>query len=455
MRLAQLRHQMLIAMGLPACWTSAQTTAPASSEQPPVYTPAPKRTEPEVAMFDAKSCTVDAIVETLCGRGDGEYCGPTAKTVDIATMMEGLYVTSQDDARAAAKDFILDDHASEAYVTRLQSLNEKLDGKPACCYSRCTPLLIGAAKPLPTPLPPYQMRDEACIPRPPKGTTQPDANNAACPQGVQIQGELRPYTQARNDRCCYTSLQRRVIIQKGRPARVDGEPRFAALERDAAWHAAIEVDVNLDAETRRRLAASWLEAARMEHASVAAFSATSLRLMALGAPPELIAATHRAALDEIEHARIAFALASAYAGSAVSPAGFAELVRMPRAARPELVAFVVETFVDGCIGETAAALEAERASAAAVDPSIQAILARIAVDEARHAELAWQIVAWCVRREPALVDELRAAMHASAPVIDDAGDLAAHGVLGAAARRAAYDDVMRDVVAPCFAALAA
>jgi len=452
MRLAQLRHQMMIAMGLPACWTSAQTTAPTSSEQPPVYTAAPKRTAPEIAMFDAKSCAVDTIVETLCGRDTGEYCGPTAKTVDIATMMEGLYVTTQDDARAAAKDFILDDRASEAYVTRLQGLNEKLDGKPACCYSRCTPLVIGAAKPLPTPLPSYQMRNELCIPQPPKGTTQPDANNAACPQGVQLQGELRPYTQARNDQCCYGSLQRRVIIQKGRPARVDGEPRFAALEVDAAWHAAIEVDVNLDAETRRRLAASWLEAARMEHASVAAFSATSLRLMALGAPPELIAATHRAALDEIEHARIAFALASAYAGSPVSPAGFEEVAR---GVCSELVDFAIETFVDGCIGETAAALEAERASAAAVDPAIQAILARIAVDEARHAELAWQIVAWCVRREPALVGDLRAAMHASAPAIADPGDLAAHGVLGVAARRAAYDDVMRDVVAPCFAALAA
>src|SRR6188508_1687218 len=197
MRLAQLRHQMLIAMGLPACWTQPATTAPTKHEPPVVYT-TPKRDEPQIKMFDAKTCTVDQIVETVCGRGTGEYCGATAKTVELANMMEGLYVTTFDDARTAAQDFILDDRTSENYVTRLQSLNEKLEGKPACCYSRCTPLVIGQAKPAVAPMPSYQMRNEQCIPQPPKGTSQPDANNAACPQGVQIQGELRPYSQTRN-----------------------------------------------------------------------------------------------------------------------------------------------------------------------------------------------------------------------------------------------------------------
>ncbi|MDQ3341917.1 MAG: hypothetical protein M4D80_42770, partial [Myxococcota bacterium] len=229
MRLAQLRHQMLIAMGLPACWTQTPPSAPPKRHVEPAAYVAPKRAEPEIAMFDVKSCEVDTIVESLCGRGSGEYCGATAATVDLANMVEGLYVTPFDDARAAAKGFILDDRASEAYVTRLQSLNEKLEGKPGCCYSRCTPLVLGAAKPVPSPTPAYQMRNEQCIPRPPKGTTQPDANNAACPQAVQIQGELRPYNSTRNDQCCYVSLQRRVIIQKGRPARVDGDPRFATL----------------------------------------------------------------------------------------------------------------------------------------------------------------------------------------------------------------------------------
>lgn len=440
---------MLIAMGLPACWTSSQPSAPPPTEAPPVYTATPRRGEPEIAMFDAKTCAVDTIVETVCGRGSGEYCGPTAKHVELANMMEGLYVTTHDDARAAADEFILDDAASEAYVTRLQALNERLDGKPACCYSRCTELAVGAAKPLPSPLPAYHLRHEVCIPAPPKGTTQPDANDAACPQGVQLQGELRPYSATRNDRCCYASVQRRVIIQKGRPARVGGEPRFAALAPGAAWHAEIAVDTALPAGVRARLAAAWLAAARMEHAAVAAFSATALRLMALGAPPALIAGAHRAALDEIEHARVAFALAAAYAGAPVSPATFPEAAA---AGAMTLRALAVETFVDGCIGETVAALEAARAAEAATDPAVAAVLARIADDEARHAALAWQIVAWCVARDPSLPAAL-----AAAPPADDVGadGLEAHGILGAGARRAAYADVMREVVEPCVAALAA
>jgi hypothetical protein len=421
MRLAQLRHQMLIAMGLPACWTQTQSSAPPKRHEPPVVYAVPKRAEPELAMFDAKSCAVDAIVESLCGRGSGEYCGATAATVDLANMVEGLYVTPFDDARGAAKSFILDDRASEAYVTRLQSLNEKLEGKPGCCYSRCTPLVIGAAKPVPTPMPAYQMRNEQCIPRPPQGTTQPDANNASCPQGVQIQGELRPYTSTRNDQCCYVSLQRRVIIQKGRPARVDGDPRFATLGEGTAWHAQLGICVERD----DALAAKWLEAARMEHASVAAFSATALRLMSFGAPPELIAQTHRAALDEIEHAQIAFALASAYAGTKISPVQFTDA---PRVTAMSLRDFAIETFVDGCVGETVAAIEAAR-EAEVAEPVLANVLTKIAADEARHAALAWQIVAWCVGQDASILDALHVE---NAPA-----------------------EVMREIVTPCLVALAA
>lgn len=419
MRLAQLRHQMLIAMGLPACWTQTPPSAPPKRSEPPVYA-APKPVEPEIAMFEPKTCEVDTIVETLCGRGSGEYCGANAATVDLANMVEGLYVTPFDDARTAAQSFILDDRASEAYVTRLQSLNEKLDGKPGCCFSRCTPLVVGAAKPVPSPMPAYQMRNEACIPQPPKGTTQPDANNAACPQGVEIQGELRPYSSTRNDQCCYTSLQRRVIIQKGRPARVDGDPTFAALGEGTAWHAELGVEVARDPA----LADTWLAAARMEHASVAAFSTTVLRLMSFGAPPALIAGAHRAALDEIEHAQVAFALASAYAGRALSPVAF---VAAPCVTPMRLRDFAIETFVDGCVGETVAALDAAREAEA--QPALAAIFTKIADDEARHAALAWQIVAWCVKQDPSILDELHVE---NAPA-----------------------DVMREVVRPCLAALAA
>lgn len=421
MRLAQLRHQMLIAMGLPACWTSG-TPAPVSApaQAAPTATPS-QRVEPEIAMFDARVCTIDQIVETMCGRGTGDYCGATANTVELAAGSEGLYVTSLDDARTRAVDFMLDGQASEGYVTRLQSLNTPLDGKPGCCYSRCTTLVIGAARPLVSPMPAYHIRNEACIPAPPKGTSQPDANEPRCPLGVQIAGELRPYANTRDDKCCYVATQRRAVIQRGRPARVDGDPKFARLASSTAWHADAELEVMPDAA----LAAKWLAAAKLEHASVAAFSATSIRLMALGAPPALIAGAHRAALEEIEHARFAFAVASAYAGVPVSPAAFPDVRAQPMTLRE----LAIETFVDGCVGETVAALEAAREAAAESNPVIADKLRAIANEEATHAALAWQIVAWCVRQDRTILDELYA---------DNADP-----------------DVMREVIEPCVAALAA
>lgn len=59
---------------------------------------------------------------------------------------------------------------------------------------------------------------------------------------------------------------------------------------------------------RSALASRWLDSALLEHASIASFARFSLHLLAVGAPPELLERTQRAALDEIEHARLAFAI---------------------------------------------------------------------------------------------------------------------------------------------------
>jgi hypothetical protein len=121
-----------------------------------------------------------------------------------------------------------------------------------------------------------------------------------------------------------------------------------------------------------------LRDAFFEHASVAAFARLSLSLLAFGAPPDLVADAHRAALDEIRHTQISFALAGAAIGPGPCPA-FAEL----RAHR-SLAELAEESFVDGCIGETCAALELRAiATRNGDDPTILAM----AEDEERHAEL--------------------------------------------------------------------
>src|SRR5262249_21588545 len=147
-------------------------------------------------------------------------------------------------------------------------------------------------------------------------------------------------------------------------------------------------------EIRAALAAHWEREAAFEHASVAAFARASLALLAAGAPPDLVAATHAAAIDEIEHARLGYALASAYGAEPRGPAA------LPAAAPPfsgSLEDLAVETLIDACAGESAAALALREASAAVRDEGVRAVLSRIADDEERHAELAFRTVAWAAR----------------------------------------------------------
>lgn len=150
----------------------------------------------------------------------------------------------------------------------------------------------------------------------------------------------------------------------------------------------------------------------MEHASVASFARASLQLLALGAPPELVAGAHAAALDEIEHARLCYGIASRYAGRPIGPGALA-VDDAPIALSPAAVA--VETLLGGCVNEAIAALEARDASDAATDPAIRAALATIADDEARHAELAWRTLAWIVRAHPSCVPDLERAIAALDP----------------------------------------
>ena len=173
-----------------------------------------------------------------------------------------------------------------------------------------------------------------------------------------------------------------------------------------------------------------------------------------------MALAHRAALDEIEHARLSFALASGYAGEAVAPGPFplgGEIHVGPR-----LADLAASTVREGCVGETLAAVVAAEQLARATDPAVRAALARIAEDEARHAELAWKTVAWAVREgggevRAAVEQAFRAALGGGvAPAVVGAASsasLEAHGRLDAAtlARMAAV--AKAEIVAPSAAAL--
>ncbi len=138
--------------------------------------------------------------------------------------------------------------------------------------------------------------------------------------------------------------------------------------------------------------AAWL--ARIAHdeaASVHAFRELAHELAVHGAPAHLLAELEAAALDELEHAALMSSLARAHGAEPTAPARVALPAR-------GLLALAVENAVEGCVHETWAALSAAHQARRAVDPSVRAVFAGIAADEARHAELAWKLDAWLADR---------------------------------------------------------
>src|SRR4051812_37235819 len=116
----------------------------------------------------------------------------------------------------------------------------------------------------------------------------------------------------------------------------------------------------LPADARRALADHWSEVALLEHASIASFSVFALQLLAVGAPASLVEGAHRAALDEGEHAKLAFRLASRYAGEPLAP-GPLPLGDIAVALGSDLEALATSTAREGCVGETVGAVEARAA----------------------------------------------------------------------------------------------
>jgi hypothetical protein len=259
--------------------------------------------------------------------------------------------------------------------------------------------------------------------------------------------------------CCY-DVTYEVQYPCGRPFYVQDRPRVAdvAARRDWADRERPHVE-GLDTATRQRLATAWLEDALAEHASIASFARFAMQLLALGAPPELLADTHAAMDDELEHARLCFALASAYAGRELGPGtlpiGDALLDAL------DLEAAVVSAIREGCIGETMAAMQAEVAFGLAGDPAVLRALDRIKRDEAAHAALAWRFVDWAVKsggnriREVAREAFERWAPTAAGNTAGPSPDLQRHGRLHdsdlALLQRRTYDEVIR----PCANALLA
>jgi len=217
----------------------------------------------------------------------------------------------------------------------------------------------------------------------------------------------------------------------------------------------------LEPETRKSIASAWLSAALDEHASIAAFSRFSLHLIALGAPPQLLGAAHQAALDELEHTKLCFAVYEVYASEPAAPSPLHLPKDLLGPLTPE--AIVGAAVAEGCVGETIAAHEAGQLAELCEVEALQRVLKQIAQDEQKHAELAWQFVTWALSRYDASVRDAVVDAFAATCVADDqsysasAEDSAyiAHGIAPLKLKSSLRTAAIAEVITPLREALLA
>jgi hypothetical protein len=234
---------------------------------------------------------------------------------------------------------------------------------------------------------------------------------------------------------CCTMIATETPPPVGRPFVIAGQQRLAAAPEQLGL-----------------LAAHWLEVARGEHASIAAFARFIATLLRFAAPAQLLADAIAAAGDEARHTRDALALASRFADRSLA---LGELeIEDALLHSDDLARAVHDAVLEGCVAETLAAHEAACLAAHAEDPQVAAMLRRVADDEARHAGLAWRFVAWVLDTQPELRDVVeRAFMIGLAPRSvtkqEQTCELLGLGCPSAGLRARWREVGLRELVSPC------
>ena len=155
----------------------------------------------------------------------------------------------------------------------------------------------------------------------------------------------------------------------------------------------------------------WLEVAQGEALSVPAFARHVIELEHLGAPAPLIAEARRAVGDEARHFELAWKRASELAGGYLPPMHFEIGESL---LKPVRLGHVLREVIEmGCINESLSAHEALQLATHCEDGEVRAIWEEIAADEARHATLAWQVLAWILDQRPDLEARARGIFEAS------------------------------------------
>ncbi len=183
---------------------------------------------------------------------------------------------------------------------------------------------------------------------------------------------------------------------EGRPLRRRNGRLHRARSKRGRSHLTDRQALWLAPDVRDALAEHWRNQGELEHASVVAFEDLARRLTLVDAPDDLILRSLQAAQQEADHAARCFELAGRYLGESLRPGRLRRPLRLPRSRETELARLAVEALRDGIVNEGFAAWLAEQQLDRARDRRVQETLAVIARDEAGHAALAVDVLAWCL-----------------------------------------------------------
>lgn len=187
-------------------------------------------------------------------------------------------------------------------------------------------------------------------------------------------------------------------VVEGRPLRVSGgRLAFPALLTFDGVRRPRRREAGTHPREAGEIGDEWLRAARAEAASVPAFIRMAAELRAVGADAALADGAIASAIQEVRHARLCFDEAASWAGRAFDGAPVEAPPRWESREQAALATLAVEAWEDGCLGEGTAAAAARLTSKEARSEAIALGRARIADDEAAHAELAWRVLEWCWR----------------------------------------------------------
>jgi len=196
-----------------------------------------------------------------------------------------------------------------------------------------------------------------------------------------------------------------VDAMLGRPLRIKGKYVVADIEEGEGWSEGESPNISgLDEDTCAALEALWLQNARGEYAGIPAFSRISIQLASLGAPAKLIQWSHKAAMDEIKHTSLCFAMAEGYGKRAYKVKPMPELLDIELKSKTNIIQVLIEeSVVDGCLLEMFFSDVASESARECNDLVVKKVFEQIAEDEKSHADFSWEILKWAKKSEPYLV----------------------------------------------------